>query len=206
MPKGPKGERQRARSPEIACRSDGAQIVALDLPVRLSATMSKLIFWPSLRSCIPARVTALMWTKTSPPPPSGSMKPKPFWVLNHFTFPVVIFASFRASARVCTAGRAITISMSRRECRAPARNASASPAKPIGQNSIDVHFRDRLQSQTVTSCVPLAGFGGQHLHQTTSTTAQAYPQLRATHRPPTKLCAFASLGSARAPAPSAYRL
>jgi hypothetical protein len=50
--------------------------------------------------------------------------------------------------------------MSRRECRAPARNASASPAKPIGQNSIGVHFRDRPQSQTVTCCVSLADFGG----------------------------------------------
>ena len=31
MPKGPKGERRRARSPEIACRSDGAQIVGIGL-------------------------------------------------------------------------------------------------------------------------------------------------------------------------------
>src|SRR5690349_10783492 len=31
-----------------------------------------------------------MWTKTSLEPSCGSMKPKPFWALNHFTVPVDI--------------------------------------------------------------------------------------------------------------------
>ena len=34
-------------------------------------TLVDVIFWPSLRPCRPARSTALMWTKTSLPPPSG---------------------------------------------------------------------------------------------------------------------------------------
>src|SRR5689334_8529336 len=36
-----------------------------------------------------------MWTKTSLEPSCGSMKPKPFWALNHFTVPVDI-ASLRS--------------------------------------------------------------------------------------------------------------
>src|SRR6476469_1208356 len=36
------------------------------------------------------------WQKTSGPPPSCSMKPKPFSALNHFTVPWVISFSFRA--------------------------------------------------------------------------------------------------------------
>ena len=36
---------------------------------------------------MPERSTALIWTKTSLPPASGSMNPKPFWLLNHFTVP-----------------------------------------------------------------------------------------------------------------------
>src|ERR1700674_353345 len=39
---------------------------------------------------MPARSTALMWTKTSLPPSSGWMNPKPFCALNHFTVPVLI--------------------------------------------------------------------------------------------------------------------
>ena len=51
---------------------------AEDLPVLRLATTSKETFCPSLRPCIPARSTALMCTKTSLPPSSGWMKPKPF--------------------------------------------------------------------------------------------------------------------------------
>src|SRR3954454_2520486 len=36
------------------------------------------------------------WQKTSQPPPSCSMEPKPFSGLNHFTVPWVIWLSFRA--------------------------------------------------------------------------------------------------------------
>ena len=44
------------------CRADQAalRLSADDLPVRLSATTSKLSFWHSLRSYMPARSTALM--------------------------------------------------------------------------------------------------------------------------------------------------
>src|SRR5262249_54002137 len=63
---------------------------AEDLPDLRSATTSKRTFCPSLRLCIPARSTALTCTKTSLPPSSGWMNPKPFWPLNHFTVPCVI--------------------------------------------------------------------------------------------------------------------
>src|SRR5262249_38899720 len=66
------------------------RLSAEDLPVLRSATTSKATFCPSLRPCIPARSTALMCTNTSLPPSSGWMKPKPFWILNHFTVPCVI--------------------------------------------------------------------------------------------------------------------
>jgi hypothetical protein len=42
----------------------------------------------------PARSRALMWTNMSGPPPSGSMKPKPFRESNHFTLPVGITFSY----------------------------------------------------------------------------------------------------------------
>jgi hypothetical protein len=38
----------------------------------------------------PACSTAEMWTKTSAPPFSGRMKPKPFWGLNHLTVPTAM--------------------------------------------------------------------------------------------------------------------
>src|SRR5262249_33677223 len=66
------------------------RLSADDLRVLGSVTRSKETFCPSLRPCIPARSTALMCTKTSLPPSSGLMKPKPFWLLNHFTVPCVI--------------------------------------------------------------------------------------------------------------------
>src|SRR5262249_61873081 len=70
------------------------RLSAEDLPVFRSATTSNATFCPSLSPCIPARSTALMCTKTSLPPSSGWMKPKPFWTLNHFTVPCVISSSF----------------------------------------------------------------------------------------------------------------
>src|SRR5262249_59803621 len=63
---------------------------AEDLSVLFKQKTAYEIFCPSLRPYIPARSTALMWTKTSLPPSSGWMKPKPFWLLNHFTVPLVI--------------------------------------------------------------------------------------------------------------------
>src|ERR1043166_7074799 len=47
------------------------RLSADDLPLLRSATTSYEIFCPSLRLLIPARSTALMWTKTSLPPSSG---------------------------------------------------------------------------------------------------------------------------------------
>jgi hypothetical protein len=70
------------------------RLFAEDLPVLRSATTSKETFCPSLSPGIPARSTALMCTKTSLQPSSGWMKPKPFWPLNHFTVPCVIYSSF----------------------------------------------------------------------------------------------------------------
>jgi hypothetical protein len=66
------------------------RLSADDLPVFRSVTTSKDTSCPSLRPCIPARSTALMCTKTSLPPSCGWMKPKPFWLLNHFTVPCAI--------------------------------------------------------------------------------------------------------------------
>src|SRR5262249_54515946 len=42
---------------------------------------------------MPARCTALIWTKMSLPPVSGWMKPKPLVGLNHLTVPVAIVVS-----------------------------------------------------------------------------------------------------------------
>src|SRR5918911_253960 len=39
------------------------------------------------------------WTKTSAPPPSGLMKPKPFSPLNHFTVPEAMSAPSQAVER-----------------------------------------------------------------------------------------------------------
>ena len=63
----------------------------------------------------PARWTALIPTKTSLPPSSGWMKPKPFVALNHFTVSPVknsnglIFGCFRGSAghRICKKAAAV---------------------------------------------------------------------------------------------------
>jgi hypothetical protein len=45
-----------------------------------------------------------MCTKTSLPPSSGWMKPKPFWLLNHFTVPCVMRPFFQVRVQV---GRAV---------------------------------------------------------------------------------------------------
>ena len=74
------------RAHDYAARRFSAE----DLPFR-SGTTSKETFCPSLRLLNPARSTALMCTKTSLPPSSGWMNPKPFWLLKNFTVPVVIY-------------------------------------------------------------------------------------------------------------------
>ena len=64
---------------------------AEDLPRLLTTSYSTV--WPSLSVERPAFSTAEIWTKTSPPPPWGWMKPNPFAGLNHFTVPFAIVAS-----------------------------------------------------------------------------------------------------------------
>src|ERR1043166_9695938 len=63
------------------------------LAPRASGWMSKETRWPSARLCMPACCTALTWTKTSLPPPSGAMNPNPLLVLKNFTVPMVITLS-----------------------------------------------------------------------------------------------------------------
>src|SRR5208337_2868952 len=111
---------REALGPGCAWGQAALRLPALDLPVRLSATSSKLTFWPSLRLFIPARSTALMWTNTSDPPLSGWMKPNPFWALNHFTVPTgMVFPFARAVVRRHEASVGQLISTSR-EGRGPA--------------------------------------------------------------------------------------
>src|SRR6202042_3867753 len=52
--------------------------------------VSNSTFCPSSRLRYPVPEIALKCTKTSGPPPSWVMKPKPFSPLNHFTEPVAI--------------------------------------------------------------------------------------------------------------------
>lgn len=51
------------------------------------STTSNCTFCPSRRVLKPSFLIAEKWTNTSSPPSSGSMKPKPFASLNHFTVP-----------------------------------------------------------------------------------------------------------------------
>src|SRR5512141_3374349 len=52
---------------------------------------SNSTFWPSARVRNPSAWIAVWWQKTSSPPLSCVMKPKPFASLNHFTEPVAIY-------------------------------------------------------------------------------------------------------------------
>src|SRR3984957_20037553 len=75
------------------------------LDPRASGGMSNETFWPSLRLRRPAASTAVAWTNTSLPPPSGEIKPKPLEVLKNFTVPMVIeFPWSSGSARATCAG------------------------------------------------------------------------------------------------------
>jgi hypothetical protein len=66
-----------------------------------------------------ARSTALIWTNTSLPPPSGWMKPKPLVALNHLTVPAAI---------VCILFSAVGAAP-RREC---ARDLTGTRCRPAG--------------------------------------------------------------------------
>jgi hypothetical protein len=93
----------------VVCAADqtACRLSAEDLPVLRSATTSKAIFCPSLRARMPARSTALICTKTSLPPSSGWIKPKPFWSLKNFTVPCVIQLFFQIRVmkpHTCAAG------------------------------------------------------------------------------------------------------
>src|ERR1700754_5338625 len=57
--------------------------------------MSNSTFWFSSRLRKPLAEIAEKWAKTSAPPSSGLMKPKPLSALNHFTVPVVMSAPRR---------------------------------------------------------------------------------------------------------------
>src|SRR3954467_15097945 len=59
---------------------------------------SNSTFWFSSRLLYPDPAIALKWTKTSAPPPSWVMKPKPFSPLNHFTVPVATSVAFLETA------------------------------------------------------------------------------------------------------------
>src|SRR5260221_10935571 len=54
--------------------------------------MSNDTRWPSARLRRPAASTAVAWTNTSLPPPSGAIKPKPFEVLKNFTVPTAMIS------------------------------------------------------------------------------------------------------------------
>src|SRR5712692_9106223 len=113
-----KKRKSRRASPtalSLARRDQTARkLSAEDLPVLGLGVTSKETFCPSLRLCIPARSTALMCTKTSLPPSSGWMKPKPFWLLNHFTVPCVISLVFQVmphTGDVFPSGRIVSASL-----------------------------------------------------------------------------------------------
>jgi Ca2+-binding RTX toxin-like protein len=83
--------------------------------------MSKLTRDPCFRVLKPSIVIAEKWAKTSEPPPSGSMNPKPLASLNHLTVPVAIcappFIVPSHCARVsCNAAQLSIFSLSRRKC------------------------------------------------------------------------------------------
>src|SRR5262249_56015110 len=89
---GAEGRRGRWGGGGVSERNQGVcRLAAADLPLRGSAWMSKLSFWPSTRVLMPARSTAEICTNTSGPPPSCTMNPKPFWALKNFTVPVAIW-------------------------------------------------------------------------------------------------------------------
>ena len=103
----------------------------------------KPTFWPSLRPRRPARSTALTWTKTSLPPSSGWMKPKPLVVLNHLTVPFAISGvsllnhareRFPGGARapITTSSRGSSGGMARRQSKS---EVARLPCPPVAERS-----------------------------------------------------------------------
>ena len=82
--------RRKVPSPKRAETSQSAmaRFSAAIFPSR-PETRSNVTFWPSSRPGSPDRSTALICTKASLEPSSGSMNPKPLVGLNHFTVPFV---------------------------------------------------------------------------------------------------------------------
>src|SRR5689334_20265935 len=77
-------------------------VPAYQADFRLTALLPRASGWtsndtlsPSLSELRPAASTAVAWTNTSLPPPSGAMKPKPFAELKNFTVPIVIVIFLR---------------------------------------------------------------------------------------------------------------
>src|SRR3954467_5956908 len=66
--------------------------------------MSNSTRWFSSSERYPSLWIAEKCTKTSGPPPSCSMKPKPFSALNHFTVPCAMGELFPSSRQVSTNG------------------------------------------------------------------------------------------------------
>ena len=69
-------------------RKERDRFVAETLPSR-PFSRSYETFWPSTSEEMPARSSAVTWTKASFCPSSGWMKPKPLVVLKNFTVPLV---------------------------------------------------------------------------------------------------------------------
>mmetsp|Transcript_5911 Transcript_5911/g.15768 ORF Transcript_5911/g.15768 Transcript_5911/m.15768 type:complete len:224 (+) Transcript_5911:294-965(+) len=71
------------------------QFLALYLPGPLeTSSMASNITWAPFTKTSPSE-RSLMCTKTSGPPPSGTIKPKPFWLSHRFTAPLSMTPSCR---------------------------------------------------------------------------------------------------------------
>src|ERR1700730_15851684 len=58
-----------------------------------------------------------MWTNTSFEPSSGWINPYPFWALNHFTVPLAIVRSFKATRPPSSTGGGSDLGTERRRVR-----------------------------------------------------------------------------------------
>src|ERR1700684_1488381 len=119
-----------------------------------------------------------MWTKTSLPPASGWIKPKPFWALNHFTVPVVIDVTFRMSmfarsknGRVIKSSERIALGPGTRSEEQAQRATEPNPysirslyaefptqARKIGISSAQRRSANAVRSQTAAKAGDLSGY------------------------------------------------
>mmetsp|Transcript_126831 Transcript_126831/g.370814 ORF Transcript_126831/g.370814 Transcript_126831/m.370814 type:complete len:283 (-) Transcript_126831:93-941(-) len=84
------------------------QTLALYLPGPLDgSSMASNITCPPFTKTSPS-ASSLTCTKTSGPPPSGTMKPKPFWLSHRFTVPLIMTPVCRPPAAPAAAGGAGT--------------------------------------------------------------------------------------------------